>query len=119
MTDQELRDRLAKEYGLVLTRHRQEHPGYWLPSYECFKDGWDAARANEYKPILKEHGGTYSVSCNLSGWAEKERDRLQEQLKIAVEALEHYCEPSNLISIYGLPKTDRAREALEKMKGEK
>jgi hypothetical protein len=46
-----------------------------------------------------------------------ERDQLREHLKIAIEALEYYCEPSNLISIYGLPKTARAHEALKDIKG--
>lgn len=89
MSDQELRDKLASE-GII-----SKMTGELVPRWHQadFKAGWDAARANENKIILKpETGGTYTVYAKLTTTAEAERDRLKAQCEKLAEALAHLYE---------------------------
>lgn len=85
MSDQELRDKLASEWwhqfqtGIPVTIH----------AVSIFKAGWDAARENENRIILKpETGGTYTVTAKLTTSAEVERDQLKAQCEKLAEALD-------------------------------
>lgn len=97
MTDNELRDKLASEHSININ-----------PSDTCeaFIAGWDAAREN---PLFDEK----------RIWDENEL--LRDQNKIAVEALKNIKHKSLQGDETSIELTCHiwAREALEKIKGEK
>jgi hypothetical protein len=110
MDDQELRNKLATSWAFnkfpvqslrvnsfpLSIEHDVNYPRR-ISHFDAFTAGWDAARENEYKALLKpDGGGQYTIHANLSGWAEKERDRLKSELErmdqLANEYQERYAE---------------------------
>lgn len=107
MTDQELRDKLASEYG-ANSRH--------LKTEQHFKDGWDAARANDQLKAeverLSEFGAIQAEEmANLSDSNAKLRaaaEKLAEALRACEDVAYSYdMHPKGFSVVF-----DTAKQAL-------
>lgn len=90
MNDQELRDKLAINFA---KENNYRFESTFEDHINSFKTGWDAARANENKIILKpETGGTYTVHGKITTTAEAERDQLRAEVERFKADYERACQ---------------------------
>lgn len=90
-SDQELRDKLAIEYGKYNTVFEDEYSN----DLRAFKAGWDAARANDDRASVLEHlHGQYRFRINA---IEQERDQLRAELSARQKNSQQHADAANVL----------------------